>query len=59
METNNNIKFNCEKCSFKCRFVSQWIKHIETELHKTGIKKSVLTSKNLINVMIVYMKQKI
>ena len=30
METNNNIKFNCKKCDFKCRFESQWIKHIET-----------------------------
>jgi len=37
---DENIKFNCEKCGFKCRFESQWIKHIETELHKTGIKKN-------------------
>jgi len=42
METDNNIKFNCEKCGFKCRFESQWIKHIETELHKTGIKKKII-----------------
>ena len=39
MSNDENIKFNCEKCGFKCRFESQWIKHIETELHKTGIKK--------------------
>jgi len=39
MEIDNKIKYNCEKCGFKCKYESQWIKHIDTELHKTGIKK--------------------
>ena len=30
METDNKVKYDCEKCGFKCRFESQWIKHIET-----------------------------
>ena len=35
----NKYKYNCEKCGFKCNYESQWLKHIDTELHKTGIKK--------------------
>ena len=35
----DNIKYECVNCGFKCKFESQWKKHIETELHKTGIKK--------------------
>lgn len=38
MEENKD-KYNCIKCGFKCKYESQWKKHIETELHKTGIKK--------------------
>ena len=55
----NKYKYNCEKCGFKCNYESQWLKHIDTELHKTGIKKSALTLKNHINVISVYMKLKI
>lgn len=29
----------CVKCNYKCNFSSQWIKHCETELHKTGKRK--------------------
>jgi len=47
MSNDENIKFNCKKCGFKCRFESQWIKHIETELHKTGIKKTVRYKRTL------------
>ena len=32
-------KYICEKCKFKCNYKSVWEKHIETELHKTGKKK--------------------
>jgi hypothetical protein len=32
-------KYSCEKCNFKCQYESQWNIHINTELHKTGIKK--------------------
>lgn len=35
----NKYKYNCEKCGFKCNYESQWLKHVDTELHKTGIKK--------------------
>lgn len=38
-ENNDEIKYVCEKCNFKCRFNSQWQKHIATELHTTGFKK--------------------
>ncbi len=37
--SNIETKYECEKCGFKCKYESQWKKHIETELHKTGIKK--------------------
>ena len=39
MKEDNKVKYNCDKCNFKCKFESQWKKHIDTELHKTGIKK--------------------
>ena len=47
METINNnevkeFKFNCEKCNYKCQFECQWIKHCETELHKTGKRKKII-----------------
>ena len=32
-------KHVCEKCNYRCNFESQWIKHCETELHKTGKRK--------------------
>ena len=32
-------KYVCEKCNIKCNDESRWKKHIETEKHKTGIKK--------------------
>jgi hypothetical protein len=41
-EDNNNEKthkFICEKCNYKCNFDSQWTKHCDTELHKTGKRK--------------------
>jgi hypothetical protein len=33
-------KYICEKCNFKCNHESRWNQHIETELHKTGKKKT-------------------
>jgi hypothetical protein len=36
---DNEKKYSCKKCNFECDFNSQWLKHIETELHKTGFKK--------------------
>jgi hypothetical protein len=38
---NNKVeyKYMCEKCDYKCNFVSQWNLHINTELHKTGKRK--------------------
>ena len=35
MENN----FKCEKCNYETTYKSSWLKHLETELHKTGIKK--------------------
>ena len=44
MEDNKQInkveyKYICEKCDYKCNFISQWNLHINTELHKTGKRK--------------------
>ena len=39
MEKDKEHKFFCEKCNFKCDYESLWLKHTETTLHKTGIKK--------------------
>jgi hypothetical protein len=39
MEVENEYKYICEKCNYKCDYISQWNKHIETELHKTGKRK--------------------
>lgn len=40
-------KFKCEKCNFKCKFESMWLKHCETELHKTGTRKKRSDSKGI------------
>jgi len=32
--------YNCQSCSFHTNFSSSWAKHIETELHKTGKRKT-------------------
>ena len=33
-------KFNCDKCDFHTDHKTMWSRHISTELHKTGQKKS-------------------
>ena len=33
-------KYNCDKCDIHTNANSVWIKHIETELHKTGKRKT-------------------
>lgn len=42
-------KYICEKCNFKNNYMSHWIKHIETEFHKTGKKKIRSDKKNALN----------
>ncbi len=42
----------CDKCDYKCNFISQWNNHIKTELHKTGKRKTRTNKKKLINVII-------
>lgn len=32
------IKKICEKCDYRCNFISQWNNHCERESHKTGKK---------------------
>ena len=32
-------KHICDKCNYKCNYESQWVKHCNTELHKTGKRK--------------------
>jgi len=38
-ELINELKYNCEKCKYKCQFECQWKKHCDTVLHKTGLRK--------------------
>lgn len=39
MEDQEEYKFVCEKCNFKCNTACAWKIHTETEKHKTGKKK--------------------
>ncbi len=39
MDSENNYKYVCEQCNYKCNIISRWEKHINSELHKTGKKK--------------------
>jgi len=39
MEKEPEYKFVCVKCVFKCEYESQWINHLNTELHLTGFRK--------------------
>lgn len=34
-----SYKYICEKCNYNCNIISMWQKHINTELHITGVKK--------------------
>jgi len=36
---DNDIKYNCEKCEYKCKHESEWLKHCATEKHQTGFRK--------------------
>jgi hypothetical protein len=36
---NQEFKYYCEKCNYKCNIISNWEKHINTVLHNTGKKK--------------------
>lgn len=39
-EIINEYKYICDKCDYKCNFISQWNNHIKTDLHKTGKRKT-------------------
>ena len=39
------FKYDCKNCDYKTTYISQWNKHIETELHKTGKRKTRLDKK--------------
>lgn len=40
MNEKEDIKMHiCEKCNYKCKYESEWKKHCESGLHKTGIRK--------------------
>jgi hypothetical protein len=42
LEDNKQLeyKFICDKCDYKCNFISQWNNHCERESHKTGKRKT-------------------
>ena len=42
VEDVKKYKFICEKCNYKCKFESEWLKHCNTEIHKTGIRKKII-----------------
>ncbi len=37
---NEAYKYNCEKCNFHSNYLTSWKNHKETELHKTGKRKT-------------------
>jgi len=39
-------KFDCNKCDFRCKYVSQWNEHIASKKH-TGEKRKLRCDKNL------------
>ncbi len=39
IEDNEKPKYICDKCDYKCNYDSEWLKHCNTELHKTGKRK--------------------
>jgi hypothetical protein len=43
--TVSSYKFICEQCNYKCKYESEWLKHINTELHKTGKRKERIDKK--------------
>jgi hypothetical protein len=50
MEVNTEKKidkYTCEKCNYKCNYNSQWIKHCDSELHKTGKRKKRTDAKEI------------
>jgi hypothetical protein len=36
----NEFKYSCDKCNYNCNYDSEWLKHCNTELHKTGKRKT-------------------
>jgi hypothetical protein len=38
--------YNCEKCDYKTNITVRWNRHLNTELHKTGIRKKRSDTKN-------------
>lgn len=42
-------KYKCEQCNYKCKFESEWLKHSNTELHKTGKRKQRTDTKEPYN----------
>jgi hypothetical protein len=47
--TEISFRFICEKCNYKGNIPSQWEKHINTELHKTGKRKERSDKKGIFN----------
>jgi hypothetical protein len=40
------INYKCEQCNYLCRYESEWKKHCDTELHKTGKRKERIDKKD-------------
>lgn len=37
--TESVKKYYCEKCDYECKYLSEWTKHINREIHITGQRK--------------------
>jgi len=61
LEDNKELeyKFICEKCDYKCNFISQWNNHCERESHKQEKGKQEQTKRKSENVKIVIITQQI
>lgn len=47
METAPIYKYICKQCDFTCQYKSAWEKHIITELHTTGKRKTRIDFKGI------------
>lgn len=41
------FKYDCKACNYRTNYISQWNKHIETDLHKTGKRKTRIDKKRV------------
>ncbi len=45
MSKEIQYKYMCDKCNYKCKYESEWNKHVNTNLHITGKRKERIDKK--------------